>query len=397
MRENEAKERRSDGDGAGSRRARANRTRTGGAHETDVPLFHPAAARHKLPPMPHSCPFRRRPPFARPASVRTARVRFHVRPLLLVVLAAAAACDEQQAGSALPRDSGAPTVGLDGAPAVVAPPVAGLVGWNATDAGPALFVALAGTLGGPATGRDAYVVFPELTDSTLTTTTTFDLERVRGAQVDLFSRAGAAGTATLGPAVVPPRPTAEDECTGWPVARLTPVPAQGWTVALAAGRATAIALDSMDTLARPDSARRAADVARLASTLPGDTAGAFRGIPFAVRSARRFVPAPGVEALVAEVTRNVGEEARPRAEHILLVAERGGPTEKWRVVYSERVSDAEETVETREVLAALAVGAERVPTLVLSREYGDGGAYGLLERAASGAWRVRWGSAYAGC
>jgi len=266
-------------------------------------------------------------------------------------------------------------------------------GWDAS-AGAALFVP-------GASSQQAIVVFPEYNDSTLTDTTTFDLDRVRSTELDLFSRAGK---------VVPARSTdstragtAAASCTAWPTVRLSPIGGgggrlKGWSVAVAAGSATAIPLDSIEDDPPADSAKLAAEVTRLAAAIPNDTAPAFRGLPFTVLTARRFTPAPGVDAVVAQLVRRVNQEARPYEQHILVIGERdakaGG---RYSTAYFERVSGPEETIETSEILAALRLGAEGVPTIVLGRDYGDGTAYSLIERSADGHWRLRWSSAYAGC
>jgi hypothetical protein len=145
--------------------------------------------------------------------------------------------------------------------------------------------------------------------------------------------------------------------------------------------------------------RLATDVVQLAGRLPDDTAGAFRGLPFYVRTIRRFQPVPGVQALVADLSRRINQEADPREEQLLLVAERdSGKTDgPWHVGFSLRASGHEGTVETHDVLAALAVGAARRPTLVLGRYVGDGVAYALLERNGAGRWELRWVSAASGC
>jgi hypothetical protein len=292
--------------------------------------------------------------------------------------------------------------------AVVAPPVTppATRGWDTT-AGPALLIA-------GRVPREALVVLPGFTDSTLTDTTHFDLTPLRDARVELFTRAGSVGTATIGSTEAPKRPG--PGCTGWPVARLgrpaaasAGAPGSGttpaarapsrWSVALAASAARAIPLDSIEGLSSADSAHLAAEVTRLASTLPNDTARLFRGIPFAVRAAWRFVPARGVDAVVADVVRRLNQEASPFAEELLVVAERdpATPGRRYAPAYVERVSGPEETLETSEVLAALFLGPRRVPTLVLGRDYGDGTAYALVERTEPGRWRARWSSAYAGC
>jgi hypothetical protein len=118
-----------------------------------------------------------------------------------------------------------------------------------------------------------------------------------------------------------------------------------------------------------------------------------------VRAVRRFSPAPGVQALVADVRRKVNQEANPREEHILLVAERDSaqPASPWTTAYFERVADNEETIESDDVLAAVALGPAHTPSLVISREFNEGFAYALLERDGPKHWRLRWSSAYAGC
>jgi hypothetical protein len=172
-----------------------------------------------------------------------------------------------------------------------------------------------------------------------------------------------------------------------------------WTVGFVTGHAIAVAMDSIPTLSPADSANRTGDVARIASSLPNDTAAAFRGLPFEVQRAGRFSIAPGIDGIAAVLARHVNEEANPREEHIFLIAERDSthPPLAWVAAYSERESGAEDDLETNEVLAMVRLGPGRTPTIVLSRDYGDGGVYSLIERAAPGQWRLRWSSAYTGC
>ena len=105
--------------------------------------------------------------------------------------------------------------------------------------------------------------------------------------------------------------------------------------------------------------------------------------------------------LVANVIRRINQEANPREEQLLLVAERGAPAprpgEGYALAYHERVSGHEEAIETTDILAAVMLGASGPPAIVLIRDYGDGTAYALLARRPSGEWRISWTSAYAGC
>ena len=266
-------------------------------------------------------------------------------------------------------------------------------GWNA-DAGPVLLVA--------SDAADvAEVVFPEVTDSTFGDSALLDLAPVRGARVTLLSRHGQVGTAIVaGEDTTAEADSAEESCEDWPLVRLrgergdTPA---SWTVAFIGDKARALPLDSIEGMSRPDSARLAGEVARLARQLPNDTARAFRGLPYFVRTVRRFTPAPGVETLVADVARRINQEANPREEQILLVAERERGGGAWQVAFAERASGREGSVETHDVLAAAAIGPTRRPTLVLGRYVGDGVSHAILERTAARQWTIRWVSATSGC
>ncbi len=77
-----------------------------------------------------------------------------------------------------------------------------------------------------------------------------------------------------------------------------------WTAAFAAGRITAIPLDSIEGLAPRDSARLAADLTRLASALKDDTSQTFRGLPFVVLRAYR-AKATDTSFVVATLARRV--------------------------------------------------------------------------------------------
>jgi hypothetical protein len=188
----------------------------------------------------------------------------------------------------------------------------------------------------------------------------------------------------------------------WPEATVEPASAaadSAWTVAFETGRARAIGLDSIESLSGADSARLTTEIARLASTLPTDTATAFRGIPFFVRQIRRFTISADTAIVIANVTRRINQEANPREEQLLLIAERSGsrPGAEFLPAYHERVSGNEESIESSDVLAAVAMDGGKTPALILIRDYGDGSAFALLTRTTTGAWLLRWSSAYAGC
>ncbi len=247
---------------------------------------------------------------------------------------------------------------------------------------------------------EAYVVFPAITDSTPSDAVHFDSALARNTTVELFQRSGGGDAAHVG--VLAGGEWDADQCIEWPAAKLQNAAnanvANGWTVAFLKGRAKALALDTVEAMAHADSARLAADITRLASTAPNDTSRTFRGIPFSVRTAYRFTPVAGIEAVVANVVRSLNQEANPLEEHTLIVGERAsGSTAPYRLAYREVTSGSDETLESSDVLAAVTIGAPPHVDLVLAREGYESNAYALLERQPDGSWRLRWTSAHTGC
>jgi hypothetical protein len=169
-----------------------------------------------------------------------------------------------------------------------------------------------------------------------------------------------------------------------------------------AGRATGLAMDSVDVLSSRDSSRRASEVIRAASGLPDDTAADFHGVPITMRDAHRFVVPPSatskdsIEVIAAELVRRLNTEANPREEQLILVLERTAPA-TLTPAYWDRVSGAEDEVETSEFQASVLMGPAHTPSVIVSRDDGDGGSYTLLQRDGPHHWRVRWNSAYTGC
>jgi hypothetical protein len=264
--------------------------------------------------------------------------------------------------------------------------------WDTT-AGPALFIA--GT-----SAQQALVIVPRYTDSVAIDSIPFDPSVVQSLSIDLFDSGKRIGDARIRSALGSVR---TDSCRTWPSAQLVrpstdTVSVPTWNVAFAAGRAFGVAVDSIAGMVAGDSARLAADIARLASALPGDTAAVFRGLPFVVNKALRARMPNGSIVLAAVVVRNVNQEANPRQERILLIAERDSGTAPvpYLTRYSERKTGLEETLETTDPIAIVLLGVDRRPTVVLTHDAGSGLSYFLVERVA-GRWVRRWASAYAGC
>lgn len=315
--------------------------------------------------------------------------RFVPLPTLALALGALAACERApDVGREVSADSTAAPVAGDSA---VAPRVG--IGWI-PDAGPVLLIATSPSL--------AAIVSPAQTDSSLAAGEHVSPRNLVGkAAVRVFGPGAHSWRATLAsaPASIVADSAAE-ECVSWPLVRVVrdaPADDPPWTVGLIGSDVKPIALDSLRGGPGADSARVAAVVARLASQLPQDTAQGFSGLPFSVHRVQRFVAMPGVEAMVAEVIRRINQEANPREEHILFVAERQSDGGEWNVGYSERSSGPEEAIVVSDVLAAFTLGASQRPILVVARDHGDGVTYSLLARDDARSWRVIWNSAYAGC
>jgi hypothetical protein len=173
-------------------------------------------------------------------------------------------------------------------------------------------------------------------------------------------------------------------------------PPRPWSVGFVGGVIAPVALDSIASLSPADSASLVVGVTRLASLLPNDTAGRFVGLPFVVRSLWRF-RTEGTTVVIATLARQVNQEASPLQEHTLLIAEQPANDTTLSTSYFERSFGEEETVESYDVLAAATIGASQTPAVIVTRDYGDGTAYGLIERNDNGRWSPRWRSARRRC
>ncbi|MDB4911058.1 MAG: hypothetical protein JWO39_1881 [Gemmatimonadetes bacterium] len=307
----------------------------------------------------------------------------------ILVFAPLSACERKP--SAKPAET-ASTVPETIATAPATKPVVIPSTWD-TSAGPVIFVRGNST-------AEAYVIFPTITDSTPSADVHFDSALARNTTVELFQRAGGGEAARIG--ALAGGEWNADQCIEWPAAKVQTTPngeaGSGWTVAFLKGRAKALAMDTVEAMAHADSARLAADITRLVSTVPNDTARTFRGIPYSVRTAYRFTPVAGVEAVVADVVRTLNQEANPLEEHTLVVGERpAGSNAPYKLAYREVTAGSDETLESSDVLAAVAIGKPPHVDLVLAREGYESNAYALLERQADGSWRLRWTSAHTGC
>jgi hypothetical protein len=189
------------------------------------------------------------------------------------------------------------------------------------------------------------------------------------------------------------------DCSAWPAVRLAGIPdSTAWSVAFAEGRFESASVDSIAAMSAADSSRLARDIARLASSAPGDTSEALRGIPFVVRRAYLLGTDPTRNTLLAEVIRSLNQEASPVHEQMLLMAERDSvTTSRWELAYSSRMVGGEEALESVELLTSGRWKNQQVPIVLVARYTGDGVIYGLLTRQNTGRWKMTWTSPYAGC
>lgn len=259
-------------------------------------------------------------------------------------------------------------------------------GWKKESAGPILLFA----------GQDnrPFIVLPGLSDDMLAATPTSALDSLFDIQVDLFDTSGPSmSSARL---VINSRQTKYEGCLSWPVGVLAPPPRRPWRIGLASGMATAYELDSLGGMTAGDSVLMTAEIARLASVVAEGADPAFRGLPFAVTRAYRF--RIGVNSVIlANVVRRINEEANPRVEHLMLVAEESkSDPGRFAVAFESRISGAEDVVRTSEILSIVRF-LQGNPAVIMMFEYEEGNRLVMLERVPPGEWKMTWRSAYTGC
>jgi hypothetical protein len=290
--------------------------------------------------------------------------------LMLVGLVGSGACERAKSPPPVETATARPLSPADSAV------VANTRNWD-PGAGPVLLVA-------STTPAEALVIAPDSANATS------QLASIpRPASVTLFGRNGSVQTADLASVV------ATNICA---TGRLSAAPPpRPWSVGFVGGVVAPIPMDSTESLSPADSLQFVVGVTRLASALPNDTAGRFVGLPFVVRNLWRFPLTGGRIVVIATLSRQINQEATPLQEHTFLIAERPANDTTLTTAYTERSYGAEETIESSEVLAAAMIGSGRTPALILSRDYGDATAYGLIERGDDGRWRPRWRSARRHC
>ena len=211
----------------------------------------------------------------------------------------------------------------------------------------------------------------------------------RSALVSLFGRSGSVQSAEL--------PSISDASSCQAVGLQSAPPPHAWSVGFLGGVVAPIRADSIESSTSPDSASLAASAFHLASMLPNDSAGRFTGLPFVARGMWRFTLPNGSVVLAANVIRQINQEATPLQERTFLLAERLPSDTSFTMVYHERSYGEEETIESGDFMAAVALGSNRNAAVILSRDFGDATAFSLIERGDDGQWRLRWTSARRHC
>jgi hypothetical protein len=299
---------------------------------------------------------------------------------LVVVSAYACRSDKQ------PIQADSTSAAAQSSAAVSTPPVN--TGWDEAQAGPALFLPVSDN------AAAASVVNPMLTDSVPAESSKAAADSLTGLSVELFHRTGLAGSARLsGRASIPPT----EGCVAWPVMSLAESNQKQWQAGFRKGVVTPLPLDSLEGFSPADSMAVTTELARLASALPLTGDSAFQGLPFSVRKAYRANTNQPV-LLIGDIVRKINEEANPREEHILLIAEKNNVSvSPYQTVFHSRAAGSEEQVRTTEILAAgrLVHGGQTV--LVVSFGYENGSRVALIERTENSQWKITWRSAYAGC
>lgn len=291
--------------------------------------------------------------------------RAPVTGLALIAALSLASCERSKTAARIDSAAAKPPGTVDTAAAATART------WN-PDIGPVLLVA--GTV-----PTEAYVLLPA--DSAARATFA---NIPRPASATLFGRAGSVQLANV--------PSVSDSGSCMMATIAGAPPPHAWNLGFIGGVVAPIPVDSTEAFSNADSLAAVTWMNRLASALPNDSAGHFVGLPFVVHEMWRFSLPDGTQLLAANVVRQLNQEATPLQENTFLVAERAAKDSVYTTAYSERSYAEEESIVTRELIAAAQLGANKQPAIVIERDYGDSKSYVLIERTAAGRWRAGWSS-----
>jgi hypothetical protein len=181
-------------------------------------------------------------------------------------------------------------------------------------------------------------------------------------------------------------------------ASLDPAPSTPWGVGFIGGAPTPLRVDSMRGMSRQDSSALTRVAYRLASTVPNGPGSRFTGLPFSVVELWRARLPDGATAVAATLRRQINQEDSPLEERTFIIAESDATApDGYALMYSEQSSGAEETVESRELLAAVTFPPATAVDFIVSHDFGDQTAYSIVERVARAHWVMRWASRRFSC
>ena len=223
------------------------------------------------------------------------------------------------------------------------------------------------------------LLVPSDSDSTGILLYPADVADLRRDGVTLVTPAGDSSHATLDTA------SSDQACGDAAILRIAGA-RPAWSAGFVGLSARPVRMDSIEAMSPRDSARLAAEIARLASGLASGAAADFRGLPFVVVAAHSL-RWTGRDVLVAHLVRRLNQEASPREDRTLLIAERVDST-PFSVVLSDRSEGTEETAEHFDALAALQAGSDLL--LLIARDQDARTRYDLLDRSPDGVWQMRW-------
>jgi len=195
----------------------------------------------------------------------------------------------------------------------------------------------------------------------------------------------------------PVRLTVLQNAEGCSESSLDPAPAKPWGAGFLGGNPTAVVIDTLRGMSHADSSALTREAFRLASTIPNGAGSRFGGLPFAMVDLWRMKTRDGKTVIVAAMRRQLNQEDSPLEERTFIVAESDVASADFTLVYSERASGAEETVESRELLAAVSFPGSDALELVVSHDFGDETAYAIVERTGPKQWKLRWTSRRFSC
>lgn len=181
-------------------------------------------------------------------------------------------------------------------------------------------------------------------------------------------------------------------------ASIDPAPSFPWGVGFIGGSPLPLKVDSLRGMSKQDSSALTRVAFRLASTVPNGAGSRFAGLPFVLVDLWRTKLPDGTTALAVTVRRQLNQEDSPLEERTFIIAESDASVpDGFALMYSEKSSGAEETVESRELLAAVMFPPTSAVDFIIAHDFGDETSYSIVERVGKAHWVLRWASRHFSC